>query len=157
MRDGTPAGYAIVNIDGNRYSFRYKAAREPDDFQIRLYNPEVVPYRQGGKYPLYANFFIGDHDDTVEFRIDGGEWKKMKRVTDEADPTFMNLLYEWDRADNAMKGRRSNSVPTMCTHLWKATLDNTLEPGTHDIEVRATDMFGNTYTASGSYRTEIPE
>lgn len=157
MRDGTPAGYAIVSIDGNRYSFRYKAAREPDDFQIRLYNPEVVPYRQGGKYPLYANFFIGDHDDTVEFRTDGGEWKKMKRVTDEADPTFMNLLYEWDRADNAMKGRRSNSVPTMCTHLWKATLDNTLEPGTHDIEVRATDMFGNTYTASGSYRTEIPE
>lgn len=157
MRDGTPAGYAIINIEGNRYSFRYKVARESDDFQIRLYNPEVVPYRQGGKYPLYANFFIGDVDDTVEFRINGGEWKKMKRVTDEADPTFLKRLYEWDSADTAMKGRRPNSVPTMCTHLWKATLDNTLEPGTHSIEVRATDMFGNIHTASGSYRTEKPE
>ena len=85
------------------------------------------------------------------------EWKKMKRVTDEADPTFLKRLYEWDSADTAMKGRRPNSVPTMCTHLWKATLDNTLEPGTHSIEVRATDMFGNIHTASGSYRTEKPE
>ena len=156
MRDGTPPGYAIINIKGNQYTFRYKVARKADDFQIRLYNPQVVPYLHGGKYPLYANFFIGDSNNTVEFKIDNGEWKKMKKVIDEVDPTFVSYLYEWDHAQKAMNGRRPSSTPTMCTHLWKATLDNTLDPGTHIIEVKAVDNFGNTYKAFGSYIIENP-
>lgn len=152
MRDGTPQGYAIVNIDGGKYTFDYKVAGAPAEKQMTVYCAEGVPHKRGGKFPIYVNFYIGAPDDKVEFRTDGGEWKKMKRVTDEADPTFMNLVYEWDRAGAALKGRRPASVPTLCTHLWKSELDNRLAPGTHTIEVRATDMFGRTHTETHTYR-----
>lgn len=153
MRDGTPQGYAIVTVENDKYIFDYKVAGKPSDCQMTVYAPEVIPYKQGGKYPVYVNFYIGENSDVVKFRVDKGEWKKMVR-TEEPDPTFMNLVYEWDRAGHALPGRRSNSVPAVTTHLWKATLDNTLEPGEHVIEIKAKDMFGRTYTASKTYRTE---
>ena len=153
MRDGTPQGYGIVTVNGNEYILDYKVAGKPEDYQMTVYSPQVVPYKQGGKYPLYVNFFMGCPDDLVEFRIDNGPWKKMGRVTDELDPTFMNLVYEWDRLDFAQKGRRPSHTPGPSTHLWKANLDTSLEPGEHVIDVRATDMFGRTYTAQHKYRT----
>ena len=88
----------------------------------------------------------------MEYRIDGGNWKKMKRVTDEADPTFTGLVREWDVADVALKGRRPNSTPAMCTHLWKGQLDHKIAPGEHLVEVRATDMFGRTYKETHRYK-----
>lgn len=151
MRDGTPPGYAIIHIEGNKYRFDYKVAGKPDDYGMSVYSSKVVPYKNGGKYPIYVNFFLGCSDDVVEYRIDGGKWKKMNRVTDEVDPTYMNLVYEWDRTDTPMKGKRPNSVPTMCTHLWKAVLDHKLEPGDHTVDIRATDMFGKIYKSSHVY------
>lgn len=153
MRDGTPQGYAIIHIEGNKYFFDYKVAGKPDSYVMNIYSPKVVPFRQGGKYPVYVNFFLGTSTDLVEYRINGGKWKKMSYVTDEADPAFLSLLQEWDRAEVPMKGRRSNSTPAMCTHLWKALLDNKLEPGEHEVEIRVTDMFGRTYKETHSYRT----
>lgn len=155
MRDGTPQGYAIVNIKNDKYTFDYKSEGMPIEHQMTVYSPKIIPCKQGGKYPLYTNFYIGTPNDKVEFRIDKKEWKKMNRVTNEADPTYLSILNEWDKAEHAIKGRRPNSVPTTCTHLWKAVLDNTLEPGEHNIEIRATDMFGRIHTAKHSYKIEI--
>ena len=151
MRDGTPEGYAIISISGNKYTCDYKVAGKTSDYQIDVTNPKVIPYRQGGKYPVYANFFLGSSYDNAEFRIDNGEWKKMTRTTEEAAPSFLAILAEWDNADYAMKGKRPNSIPTYCTHLWKGILNNSLEPGKHLIEIRITDMYGRTHTAESSY------
>lgn len=152
MRDGTPQGYAIIHVSGNKYTFDYKVAGKPDDYAMRIYSPKTIPHRQGGQYPIYVNFFLGCPDDVVEYRIDGGNWKKMKRVTDEADPTFTGLVREWDVTDVALKGRRPNSTPAMCTHLWKGQLDHKIAPGEHLVEVRATDMFGRTYKETHRYK-----
>lgn len=150
MRDGTPPGYAIVDVDGNNYSFRYKVAGKDEDFQMSVYGPEVVGRGQKG-FPIYANFFIGAPDDTVEFRIDGGGWKKMKRTENEVDPTFANKIYEWDRTTEKFMGRRPTSVPLYSTHLWKGALDPTLPPGEHRVEIRAVDMFGNEHYGEHTY------
>lgn len=157
MRDGTPQGYAIVRIDGDKYIFDYKVAGKPEDYVMSIYSPKVVPFRHGGKYPIYVNFFLGAPTDVVEYKINDGKWKKMSYVKDEADPTFVSLVQEWDRTDVPMNGRRPNSVPTMCTHLWKAVLDNKLEPGEHKVEIRATDMFGRKYRETYFYRTASVE
>lgn len=151
MRDGTPPGYAIITVDGSEYSCRYKVARMPDEYQISIYCPEYIPYKKGGKFPVYANFFIGSANDEVEFRIDNGKWNKMIKSTEEADPTFLNKVFQWDNTDSFPDGRRPNSIPVICPHLWKAFLDNTLEPGTHSVEIRAKDMFGNVWTAKNDY------
>ncbi len=34
--DGTPNGYHIMSVTGNKYSLRYKAAGKPDDCQMRI-------------------------------------------------------------------------------------------------------------------------
>ncbi len=151
MRDGTPQGYAIVDIDGNDYSFRYKTAGRDEDYQMTVYGPRTVA--AGGKgYPFYVNFFVGKSDDTVEFRIDGGEWKKMTRVTNEVDPVFANKVYEWDRTEVRFEGRRPSSLPVYSTHLWKGSLDCRLSPGEHRVEIIATDMFGNKHGSQYVYK-----
>lgn len=91
---------------------------------------------------------MGKPDDKVEYRIDGGEWKNM-RFANEPDPTYISLMQEWDQADSAMEGIRPSSTPTVPSHMWKGRLDETLTPGTHKIEVRATDMFGHHF--AGTY------
>lgn len=154
MRDGTPQGYAIVTVKGGEYTLDYKVAGEPADRQMTIYTPRVVPYKQGGKYPIYVNFYMGSPGDLVEYRVDKGPWRKMSRVVDELDPTFMNLVYEWDSIDHARQGRRPSHTPGPSTHLWKATLDNTIEPGEHRIDVRAKDMFGRIHKGSHTYRVE---
>jgi len=155
MRDGTPKGYAMVHVKDGGVTFDYKVANHPADYQMRLWGAKVVPYKQGGKYPLYVNFFVGGDKDTVEYRIDGGKWAKMKKVIDEPDPYFLYQCYQWDTADSAQIGRRSSQAASLCTHLWKTTLDNKLEPGEHIVDIRVKDQFGRTYKDQFVYRTEM--
>lgn len=157
MRDGTPKGYAIAQMKDDKFSFRYKVATMPDDYQMRIWGTKVVPYRQGGKYPLYVNFFTGGERDTVTFRIDGGKWKNMNKVNDEPDPTFLDQCYGWDKADHAQEGRRPAQPASMCTHLWKAVLDNRLEPGVHVVDIEVKDQFGRTHKDRFVYKTEKNE
>lgn len=154
MRDGTEKGYAVVTITGTDYIFDYKVTNHPWEYQMSVYGTPVVPYNHGSKYPVYANFFIGAPDAVVEFRIDGGKWAKMKHVTDEFDPYFLMEKVIWDQATEAMDGRRPDSLPFLCNHLWKGVVDNKLEPGIHHVDIRAKDIFGRTHKAVWNYRIE---
>ncbi|NJB87737.1 hypothetical protein GGR26_003523 [Lewinella marina] len=154
MRDGTPKGYAFLHFDGNRYSTEYRAAGRPADYQMEIFHPRVLAQGQGTRAGIYANFFVGRHGDEVIYRVDDGEWKPMSYV-EEQDPAYESSIYEWDTADELLPGRRgSNAIPS--THLWRANIPTRLDPGTHTIEIRATDQFGRTYTGTSSYRLETP-
>lgn len=152
MRDGTPKGYAILNIKGNKFDVDYRVAGKPKDYQMKIYNPKVVPNLKRTSASIYVNFFIGSQNDLIEYRIDNGKWKKMI-LADAADPSYLHILHKWDFTDELMPGKRP-SVPVNCTHLWKGSIDTTLPLGTHQIEVRATDMFGKTHYGTSSYRIE---
>ena len=42
--------------------------------------------------------------------------------------------------------------PSKSYHMWKAPLPKGIEPGTHTLTVRTTDMFGQTYTGKRIFR-----
>lgn len=152
MRDGTPKGYAFIHFNGNKYTVDYKAAGKPENYQIKVFAPKVVAKGKRTKSGIFANFFMGSKTDSLTYRVDGSEWKKMEYV-EALDPSYVELVYEWELADQLMPGRRS-SDPTECTHLWRGDIPSNLEIGEHKIEIKAVDMFGKIHTANGSYRID---
>lgn len=146
MRDGTPKGYAILKITGNEYTFDYKVAGKPLDYQINITFPAAVQQAYLRRHSLFANFFIGTADDLVEFSIDGKNWTKMEHVLKE-DPSYVYNMLQFDHADTLLDGFRPSQARTS-THLWEAKLPGKLKPGTYKIQVRATDMFGRTHSAN---------
>lgn len=136
MADGTPNGYARLRIGADAVpSMRWFAAREPAEAQMHLHAPRVL---RRGAYPgvgVYANVWMGRPDTRVEYRIDQGDWRAMKRVL-QPDPA---VLAENLRDDAASALRAFNRTPeaAVSPHLWKANLPTDLSAGRHRIEVRA--------------------
>lgn len=72
------------------------------------------------------------------------------------DPSFVESLYRWDTFEELVPGRRpSNAVNS--THLWRGRIPTNLDLGDHQIEIRAKDMFGRTFTQMSSYKLEMPK
>lgn len=153
MRDGTPRGYALLDIEQNRYKIRYKVIGKPEDYQVELFCPMVVP-KDGRRTSanLYANFFTGKEGDKVECRVDGGDWKPMD-YSPTVDPAFFTTVFRWDTSEQLLPGRRPSN-PAVCTHLWRTPVPNRLPLGEHVVEVRATNMYGATFKTQTSYRVE---
>lgn len=150
MRDGTPKGYAFIGFNGNRYQIRYQAAGKPENYQMEIFAPKIVERNKNTSAGIYVNFFMGSERDSLFYRVDEGQWKKMDYVSD-YDPAYLNLLHEWDFTEKLLDGRRPSN-PEFCTHLWMADVPSRLEDGEHIIEVRAHDQFGNTFTQTKKYR-----
>ncbi len=149
MADGTPSGYAFLNVNGNQYTIDYKVAGKPKDYQMTIYNPKVLARNKKTSASIYVNFFMGSGNDKVQVRVDKGDWKKMTNV-DAYDPSYLEILYKWDSTDKVLPGRRPGA-PVSCTHLWKAPVPTDLPVGVHEIEVKATDMFGRSFTQKSTY------
>ena len=155
MRDGTPKGYAFINFEGNQYTIDYKAAGYDDDYRMEIFAPKVVQQNQRTSAGIYANFFMGSEKDTLMYRIDNGEWKRMDYQKN-YDPMFLHKLHEWDFTEELMPGRRPSN-PVESTHLWRGKIPTDLELGEHTIEIKATDMFGRTFTQKSSYKIKALE
>ena len=152
MRDGTPKGYAFIHFNGNQYSIEYKVAGQPKTHQMEVFVPKVVEKGRPTKSGIYVNFFMGSKNDSVKYRVDQGEWKEMDYL-EEIDPTYAIEVFKRDVSEELIPGRRS-SDPIKSKHLWRGSIPTKLETGTHTVEIKATDMFGNTFTETGSYRLE---
>ncbi|WP_407430740.1 calcineurin-like phosphoesterase C-terminal domain-containing protein [Arcticibacter sp.] len=150
MSDGTPKGYAFINFAGNQYDVDYKVAGRTKDYQIEISAPKVIEHDKKTSAAIYANFFMGSGQDEVLVRVDNGKWKKMTHV-EEHDPVFLDILHKFDHTETVLSGKRP-SAPAQSKHLWKAPIPFNLPAGDHTIEVKATDMFGKTYTQTGSYK-----
>ena len=156
MSDGTPPGYVYLNISGNQYTTDYKVAGMPADYQIGLYHRKVLStIWWDSRGQVYANFFMGHKGSKVECSINDGAWRPMKYIK-EPDPAYVSELYKWDDAEELAKGRRPTG-PANCTHLWSIGFPRNLGTGTHQIVVRATDMYGREYIQKSAYRIEEPK
>jgi hypothetical protein len=70
------------------------------------------------------------------------------------DPSYVTLWNRWNITEELIPGRRPSN-PVNSTHLWQGTIPaKKLEVGEHTIEVRATDMFGRTFTEKSIFRVE---
>src|SRR5690606_23361813 len=149
MADGTPKGYAIINFNNNKYTIDYKVAGKSPDYQMNIRMPEVLGQSETAD-ELYVNFFMGYQDNEVVYRINGGDWMPMT-FTNDFDPEYLYLRNKWEDKTTKLTGRRPGN-PSKSTHLWKATLASDLPAGEHKVEVRATDLYGRSFTQEKSFR-----
>jgi hypothetical protein len=142
MRDGAPNGYSVITFDGHDYSIRFKVARRPSDHQMTIFAPDEVPLAEAADTEVVVNVFAGSPRSTVQMRVgDHGEWTAMTRV--EREDPYYRLLKEAEAARGDTKGKLPRIEKS--THIWVAKLPATAQPGSHLIQVRTTDVFGQTY------------
>jgi len=153
MSDGTPNGYAVLTVrEGGDYALAWHAARDASDAQIGLHAPKVL---RRGAYPawgVFANVYMGDDDTRVEYRVDGGDWKPMKKVL-QPDPRLMAENRRDDEADT-LRGFDRSPEAEVSSHLWRGRLPTTLTAGEHRIDVRAFDRWRGEVGASATYRLQ---
>jgi hypothetical protein len=148
MRDGAPNGYSIFAFDRNKFSMEYRVVNRPPSYQMNIIVPEELNLTAASGSPVYVNVFNGSIRSKVEMRFAGGPWTPIRQVW-EKDPFFERLA---ERDKDVKLPYRQLSAAAVSTHLWKGFLPSARAAGVHDIEVRTTDMFGNTYTATRSIR-----
>lgn len=149
--DGVPNGWTVATFEGNRYCLEYVPARMPRSFQMDLFVPSAVTAEEAAQHRIYANVFAGSDQSVVEMRVDGGEWlaMQMSNKPAEEDVAFYQASFE-----AALTGLRREAdavpahVPVSSTHLWNGPMPTGMQPGYHRLEVRTTDMFGQTYEAT---------
>jgi hypothetical protein len=156
MSDGTPNGYATLRVsrDGG-YALAWHPARPGGDdpsltTAMALHAPKVL---RAGAYPawgVYANVFMGRDDSRVEFRVDGGAWKPMAKVS-LPDPRLQVENMRDDLADG-LRGYDRSPEAKPSAHLWRGALPTDLPVGTHRVEVRAFDAWQGEQHAATTYR-----
>lgn len=153
MADGTPNGYAVLTVkSGGDYALAWHNARDAADAQIGLHAPKVL--RQGA-YPawgVYANVYMGDDDTRVEYRVDDGEWKPMRKVS-QPDPDLLAENARDDEAD-ALRGYDRSPEAEPSPHLWRGALPTNLAVGGHEVEVREFDRWRGEQRARTRYRLD---
>ena len=130
--DGTPRGYAVVEVDGERLSWYYKPAGGKRDMQMRLYAPGRT-----NSACVYANVWGYDTAwSAVEWiPASGGQAEAMER-TQRTDPYYEEVLATGVRG----------GTPTNTWHMFR------VDPGSErGGMVRVTDSFGHTYESSVSW------
>ncbi|MEM1446339.1 MAG: calcineurin-like phosphoesterase family protein [Planctomycetota bacterium] len=150
MRDGAPNGYAVVTFNGgDDYRIRFKAAGRPDTDQLHIHLPAEVTAHRVGRTEVVVNVYNGTERSVTEMRIlghhDDQAWILMMQTTS-TDPAYVAYKAQADVLAEA-SGRRTLPNPWVTIHLWKAPLPADLPPGQHTLEVRTTDLFGQTDTA----------
>jgi hypothetical protein len=117
MRDGTPVGYATVNIaKGEKPQIDYTVLGSDTGKQMH-----ISLEKEDEKYFLYANYFIGNQFSELSCSIYPGTEKiSMERVV-AADPSSARMRQQMEPFADAMP-RRIASQPFLCQHLWRAEI-----------------------------------
>jgi hypothetical protein len=152
MRDGKPNGWSILAFERTPsgeldYAIRYKAARRSWADQLHLWAPEEVGVASSAE--VIANVYAGSERSTVEMRVRHvasgfvSAWAPMEMYTG-VDP-YWAALKRLESSETPPPGKRLTNLDAQ-TLLWRGTLAPMDEPGAAVIEVRTTDMFGQTFT-----------
>lgn len=129
--DGTPRGYGVYEVSGNKVKWYYKGSGFPKEHQFRVYAAG-----SSDEYPddIVVNVWNWDGRWKVQWLEDGKLMGEMIRYTG-FDPYAKKLcsdkqkmVYDW-----------ISPVPT--GHLFHATPHNEHSK----IEIKVTDRFGNVY------------
>ncbi|MDY4571084.1 calcineurin-like phosphoesterase C-terminal domain-containing protein [Alistipes senegalensis] len=131
--DGTPAGYAVFEVDGGEVTWYYKSVGHPRSFQLKIYDSKDDEAFAGR---VVANVWNCDPAWTVEMHADGGRPVRMERTT-AVDPQARRLYADASKLDHKW------ITVTPSDHYYAAPLP----AGTRRVEVTARDRFGNTYRA----------
>ena len=110
---------------------------------MSIFAPDQVKAAETGKTPVYVNVFNGSINSTVKMKIiRSDQWITLKKVM-EADPFYSATRQR--EITGKLAGRSHLSGPIRSDHLWKGNLPGEITPGSHLIEVNATDAYGKTH------------
>jgi hypothetical protein len=156
-RDGSPNGFHVLSIAGDRYTTRFIPAKEPNGRQMRIMiesgfhgaDKEIYrDFRVGAllgspithdaafSAHVIVNFFDGGPRTTVEYQIGKRDPIKMQR-DERLDP----FVQEEFARNEATKKPWVKAVSS--SHIWTARLPPDLEVGTHCLCVRVMDEYGH--------------
>jgi hypothetical protein len=133
--DGTPNGYGIFEVEGERVSWRYKSTGMPLHEQMRVY---PAGSDSSGPDQILANVWDADSSWRVVWYEDGERRGEMKRHRGH-DPLSVKL-------------HRGPDLPLKHTWVEPYTTDHLFtapaSPGAREILVEATDGEGRIYRGS---------
>lgn len=154
MRDGVPNGYAIATFEGTEHSFDFKAARQPESYQLSVYAPDEIITVDLGQIDIYVNVFNGSEKSVVKMRVGaGGDWITLSKV-EEFDPQYVAIRNR--EMAIAPEANRHLNPPVPSAHLWKASLPADLKAGSRLIDVEASDAYGRVHKAQRLVRVIAP-
>lgn len=154
--DGTPNGYHMMSVNGNKIRIRYKAAGKPPDFQMRIMLETMQEKKLVSRLPvslasstnILVNVFDGGPNTTVSCRLDGNELVMMAPVIRE-DP-FIFARYVED-------GIFQPDQESPSTHIWSLPMPKDIEPGVHTLFIRVQDEYGQIHMGSKIFEVEERE
>jgi hypothetical protein len=133
--DGTPNGYGVYEVEGNKISWFYKSTGKPKTHQMRLY-----PKGRHKEFPeeVCVNIWNYDKNWKVKWEADGKPMSPPEQRT-----AFDPLAHQTLLGSDLPKGN-SWVEPDLTEHLFF------MKPGSgvKQITVIATDSFGNKYSES---------
>jgi hypothetical protein len=133
--DGTPNGYAVLEIRGSEVTWRYRSTGHGFDHQIRAY-PHGADL--GAPDEIVANVWDWDPEWTVLYYEDGERKGPMGRRVG-LDPLAAELHTGPD-----LPPRRTWVEPYRTGHLFYAPASRTAK----ELRVEARDRFGRVYSAA---------
>lgn len=135
--DGTPNGYMVAEVKGDKMEWYYKAIGHDRSYQIRAYSPT----RTNTEY-VKAN--IWNHSPETWSMPEW--WENGVKVADmeyskEKDPDYLEIYAEHNQQKMG-KTERSYSKPANPPFFFRVKPS----AGVREGEIRVTDQFGVTYT-----------
>jgi hypothetical protein len=161
QRDGSPKGYYVMEVDGNRAIVRFKATGKPASHQMRITLDTGFPrHRLGIRRDYRHGELLGNRIDVAQVYstqvlvnlFDGGPMSSVEYTLGDGPPTPMERTVRTDPFVEELFQRASDTFKPWievrpCTHLWAAPLPEDLRPGVHTITVRAVDDYGQEHMA----------
>jgi len=155
-RDGSPNGFHVLSIDGNRYATRFQPAKEPNGRQMRItLDSEFHRGSRELSRGLHMGALLGSPipreavyaTDVVVNVFDGGPRTKVVYRVGRHEPVAMTremrpdpFVEEVFARHEATKKPWVKAAPS--SHVWVARLPADLDAGTHCIQVTVIDEYG---------------
>lgn len=154
-RDGSPKGFHVLSIDGNRYRTRFVAtdAMPPAQSQLRLLvvcgGAETgealgcqVKVSALAEARFVADVFDGGPRTEVHIEIDGGNVVTHSMVRETRPDPYVTEFFA--RHAGTCKPWAA-AAPS--SHMWSAPLPRTLQPGAYRVVARARNEYGQEHVA----------
>ena len=136
--DGTPAGYGVYEVNGDRIDWYYKSTGYPADYQMKIYSGREYPQFEG--YAV-ANVWASDPAWEVQFTIDGVPCGPAERFQ-AYDPAAKQMYSDTSQMDHKW------IYPSISDHYYRVALPE----GAKRVEVSATDRFGRISRAAADLK-----
>jgi hypothetical protein len=158
--DGTPNGFHVLSVAGNRYTTRFvpAAGKAPARLRVLIDGPHrragraaagagasdrlglSIPHDALAACRVLANVFDGGPRTRVTLEVAGRSDRVAMMPASAPDPLMCELFA-------GETPRKSWVAATPCAHLWQAALPAGLATGAHVLLVRARDEYGREQTS----------